>query len=64
MVPTPELTLELFSEIFDTNVQGLVLLTKSPLPLIPSGGRITFLSMTAARQASSGAPPPRKELDF
>ena len=58
MVPTPELTPELFSDIFDTNVRGPVLLTKAALPFIPPGGRIILLSSIATRQASPGAPVP------
>jgi 3-oxoacyl-[acyl-carrier protein] reductase len=55
MVPMPELTSELFSDVFDTNVRCLVLLTTAALPFIPPGGRIILLSSIAGRQASPGA---------
>jgi 3-oxoacyl-[acyl-carrier protein] reductase len=58
IVPTPELTSELFSDVFDTNVRGPALLTKAALPFIPPGGRIILLSSIAGRQASPVAPVP------
>lgn len=58
MVPTPKLTAEVFSDVFNTNVRGPVLLTKAALPFIPPGGRIILLSSISGRQASPGVPVP------
>lgn len=58
MAPTPELTSELFSDVFNNNVKSPVLLTKATLSFIPPGGRIILLSSIAGRQASPGTPVP------
>lgn len=53
--PTPSITRDLFSEVFDTNVSGPYFLTQAALPYIPSGGRIILISSTSARLATVGA---------
>jgi NAD(P)-dependent dehydrogenase (short-subunit alcohol dehydrogenase family) len=58
MIPTPELTPELFSDIFDTNVRGPVHLTKAALQFISRGARIIPHSSIAASQELLGAPLP------
>jgi 3-oxoacyl-[acyl-carrier protein] reductase len=52
--PTPEVTSQTFSEVFDTNVRGPFFLTQAALPYIPSGSRIILVSSTSARLATVG----------